>query len=78
MLEATSQHEKELQEYIGEIEKLSEKNQLYEKVKAELEYSESIIADNKESLRQVQKMENSLHQYRAELMNKDNVINILK
>lgn len=54
------------------------KAHLYEKTKGELELSETIIASNHDLLEEAQKMEQQTSQYKAEIMNKDNLISVLK
>lgn len=56
LLDTNARHEKDIQQLITEIERLSYKAQLYEKVKGELELSQSIVFSNQEILEETNKM----------------------
>lgn len=70
----TVAHEKQLQQYYTDAEKLLEKAQKYDNLKNELQLYRAIIDSNKEFIEDAKQMEEEFSQMRATVMDKNNQI----
>lgn len=60
------------------MERVSRRAHEVERVKAELELSQEIIVSNKELMSEAQEMEHTLSQCKAQLMDKENAIQVMR